>query len=156
MSDFSMAERPPVSPYLTVSPAAAAVAFYMSAFGATQKALMPALDGMRIAHCELEINGGAVMLADPFPKFAKTRVPMPGDFATVSISLEFETANRIDEILDRALKLGATAEMNPTNSAWGTRLAILRDPFGHRWMLSAPAEGALGDAARTFMRFWGL
>ena len=151
-----MASRPPVSPYLTVSPAAAAIAFYTTVFEAKQKALMPSLDGVRIAPCELEINGGAVMLADPFPEFAKTRVPMPGDFATVSISLEYGQPGKVDEVLERALKLGATSEMQPTNSLWGTRLAILRDPFGHRWMISAPSENGLGDVAKSFMKFWGL
>lgn len=63
--------RPRVSPYLTVSPAAAAIAFYTGAFFARQKAYMPALDGLRVAHCELEINGGSVMLADFFPNSAK-------------------------------------------------------------------------------------
>jgi uncharacterized glyoxalase superfamily protein PhnB len=63
--------RPPVSPYLTVTPAAAAIAFYVAAFGAVQKALMPALDGVRILHCELAINGGTVMLSDAFMEYGK-------------------------------------------------------------------------------------
>ena len=37
-----MMERPKIAPYLTVTPAAAAIAFYVTAFGARQKALMPA------------------------------------------------------------------------------------------------------------------
>jgi PhnB protein len=78
--------RPPVAPYLTVSPAMAAIAFYASVFGARQKAIMPALDGMRIMHCELEINGGSVMLADAFPEFGQTRMPLPGELATASVS----------------------------------------------------------------------
>jgi len=133
--------RPPVAPYLTVSPAAAAIAFYTAAFGAVQKALMPSLDGMRIMHCELAINGGTVMLADMFPEFAKTRVPLPNDPATVTISLEFATGKQVDETFARAASLGATAETAPMNSFWGTRLAILRDPFGHRWLLNGPQEG---------------
>ena len=84
--------RPRVSPYLTVSPAAAAIAFYTGAFNAKQRALMPSVDGLRIAHCELVINGGSVMLADFFPEFGQTRIPMPGDNATVSVSLEYDTA----------------------------------------------------------------
>ncbi len=130
--------RPAVTPYLTVSPASAAIAFYAAAFGASQKALMPSLDGLRIAHCELEINGGALMLSDVFPEFAKTRVPLPGEPMPVSVSLEFSTPAEIDDIVKRARALGATTEMDPTNSFWGTRFAILRDPFGHRWMLNAP------------------
>ena len=37
--------RPAVAPYLTCSPALAAIAFYKSVFGAEQTAFMPAVDG---------------------------------------------------------------------------------------------------------------
>lgn len=132
--------RPPVAPYLTASPAAAAIAFYTAAFGAQQKALMPSMDGMRILHCELEINGGAVMVADVFPEFGKTRVPLPGDLPSVSVSLELASASEVDAVFQRAKSLGATGETDPTNSFWGTRYAALRDPFGHRWMLNGPLK----------------
>jgi PhnB protein len=74
-----MSPRPPVAPYLTVSPAAGAIAFYTAAFDAKQKALMPAMDGLRILHCELEINGGALFLSDAFPEFGTARTPLPGE-----------------------------------------------------------------------------
>lgn len=139
-SDESRSEhaRPPVAPYLTVSPASGAIAFYTAAFGAKQKALMPALDGLRILHCELEINGGAVMLADMFPEFGKTRVPVPIEPMPVSISLEYAGKGQVDDVVKTAKALGASVEMEPTNSFWGTRFAVLRDPFGHRWMLNGP------------------
>src|SRR5260370_29461079 len=131
-------DRPKVAPYLTVSPAAAAIVFYTNVFKATQKALMPAMDGVRIMHCELSINGGAVMLSDAFPELGNTRTPLPGEPVTMSVSLEFAKAEEVDEIFGRATGLGAKGEMQPTNSFWGTRFAIFRDPFGHRWMLNAP------------------
>lgn len=133
-----MSSRPPVAPYLTVSPAVGAVAFYTAAFGAKQKALMPAIDGLRIMHCELEINGASVFLADAFPEFGKVRTPMPGEPVTMSVSLEFAMAEEVDETFARATKLGAAGEVTPTHSFWGTRTAILRDPFGHRWIMNAP------------------
>ncbi|MBL1256618.1 MULTISPECIES: glyoxalase/bleomycin resistance/extradiol dioxygenase family protein [Methylocystis] len=132
--------RPRVAPYLTVSPAAAAIAFYTGAFDAKQRALMPSVDGLRIAHCELLINGASVMLADFFPELGQTRVPMPGDSATVSISLEYDTGKQVDDTCSRAAKLGAKIETQPTNSFWGTRYATLRDPFGHRWILNGPLD----------------
>jgi PhnB protein len=132
--------RPRVAPYLTVSPAAAGIAFYTAAFGAKQRALMPSMDGLRIAHCELTINGGSVMLADAFPEFGNARPPLPGEQVTVSISLEYDTPKEVDEVFARATGLGAKAETQPTNSFWGTRYASLRDPFGHRWILNAPRE----------------
>ncbi len=135
-----MAERPRVAPYLTATPAAAAIAFYTAAFGARQKALMPSLDGLRIAHCELEINGGSVMVADIFPELGlgNTRPPLPGDAAPASVSLEFDKGSEVDEVFARATSLGAKAEAQPTHTFWGTRFAILRDPFGHRWLLNGP------------------
>lgn len=133
-----MSVRPPVAPYLTVSPAAAAVAFYVAAFDAVQKALMPSLDGLRILHCELEINGGTVFLSDVFPEFGKTRAPLPGEAVTASVSLEFSTSEQVDEVFTRATRLGATGEVAPTDSFWGTRTATLRDPFGQRWIMNGP------------------
>jgi PhnB protein len=115
--------RPPVAPYLTVSPAMAAIAFYTAVFGARQKAIMPALDGLRIMHCELEINGGSVMLAE---------------LATASVSLEYAESKTVDGIFAKATGLGARVETSPTDSFWGTRVATFRDPFGHRWILNAP------------------
>ncbi|MGH6843778.1 MAG: VOC family protein [Methylocella sp.] len=130
--------RPPVAPYLTVSPALAAIAFYTTVFGARQKAFMPSLDGMRIMHCELDINGGSVMLADAFPEFGQTRMPLPGELATASVSLEYAAAKTVDELCAKATGLGAKVETSPTKSFWGTRVATFRDPFGHRWILNAP------------------
>jgi PhnB protein len=130
--------RPAVAPYLTVSPAVAAIAFYTSVFGAEQRALMMALDGLRIAHCELAINGGTLMLADAFPEFGQTRVPIPGELSMSSVSLEFKTGAEVDAIFARATGFGAKGETSPTNSFWGTRLATFRDPFGHRWILNGP------------------
>ena len=136
-----MNARPKVAPYLTVSPAAAAIAFYSAAFGARQKALMPSLDGLRIMHCELEINEGSVMLSDMFPEFGNARPPLPGEPVIMSVSLEYDQASQVDEVFGRAIGLGAKPETAPTNSFWGTRYAALRDPFGHRWLLNAPRSG---------------
>ena len=135
--------RPPVAPYLIATPAMAAIAYYTAVFGATQKALMPALDILRVGHCELEINGGSVMISDAFPELGYTRPPIPGDMASAAISLEFDAATKVDETYERAVTLGGKAETSPTNSFWGTRYAAFRDPFGHRWILNGPQKSAI-------------
>ncbi len=134
--------RPKVAPYLTVSPAAGAIGFYTAVFGARQKALMPSVDGLRVMHCELEINGGAVMLSDAFLELGQTRPPMPGEPATMSVALEYASAEEVDAIIEKARSFGARLEMGPMASFWGTRYASFRDPFGHRWILNAPLEKA--------------
>lgn len=144
-----MNARPPVAPYLTVSPAAGAIGFYAAVFGAVQRALMPSIDGLRIMHCELSINGGTVMLSDAFPEFGKARSPMPGEPVTMSVSLEFASATEVDETFQRATRLGASGEMGPTNSFWGTRFAVIRDPFGHRWLMNGPLENGAPEKASS-------
>lgn len=104
-----MSERPKIAPYLTVSPGAAAIAWYVNALGAKQKAYMPALDGVRVMHCELEINGAAVMLADAFLELGHTRSPLPGEPVIASISVEFASAQEVDDVFAKATSLGAKA-----------------------------------------------
>jgi len=130
--------RPPVAPYLTVTPALGAITFYTAVFKAEQKAFMPSLDGFRVLHCELAINGGSVMVADAFPEFGQTRSPLPGELSTASVSLEYAVPEDVDAVFAKATQMGAKGETNPTNSFWGTRLATFRDPFGQRWILNAP------------------
>jgi len=130
--------RPPVAPYLTVTPALGAITFYTAVFKAEQKAFMPSLDGFRVLHCELAINGGSVMIADAFPEFGQTRSPLPGELSTASVSLEYAVPEEVDAVFAKATQMGAKGETNPTNSFWGTRLATFRDPFGQRWILNAP------------------
>lgn len=132
--------RPPVAPYLIATPAMGAIAYYTAVFGAKQKAFMPALDILRVGHCELEINGGSVMVSDAFPELGNTRPPIPGDMSSAAVSLEFDDSAKVDETFDRAMKLGGKAETSPNDSFWGTRYAAFRDPFGHRWILNGPQK----------------
>ncbi len=62
-----------VVPYLAIDGAAEASAFYQRAFGAKEVARMPAQDGKRLMHCHLDINGGALMIADAFPEMGGRR-----------------------------------------------------------------------------------
>jgi len=62
-----------VVPYLAIDGAAEASAFCQRAFGAKEVARMPAQDGKRLMHCHLDINGGALMIADAFPEMGGRR-----------------------------------------------------------------------------------
>ena len=55
--------QPSVSPHLVVDDAAAAIDFYVKAFGATEYGRVPHPDG-RLVHAALNINGSMVMLND--------------------------------------------------------------------------------------------
>ena len=93
-----------------------AIAFYTAVFGATQKALMPSPDGLRIMHCELSINGAAVMLADAFPEFCQTRPPIPGEPVTMSVSPEFESKQQVEDVFAKATSLGGKGDVQPMSA----------------------------------------
>ena len=59
-------EAPPLTPYIVVSDAAAAIEFYKDAFGAVEIDRHLAPGSPKIMHARLEINGGTLMLADDF------------------------------------------------------------------------------------------
>ena len=129
-----------VSAYLCVDNAVDAIAFYKKAFGATEKMRLVEPGG-RIGHAELDFDGATVMLADEFPEMG---VRSPGSIggSPVTIYLQVDDA---DAVVDGAAKTGATVEMPPTDMFYGERMAVLRDPFGHRWNIGHTIEEVSPD-----------
>jgi PhnB protein len=135
MTDYKL------NPYLTVDGAAKAIEFYGKAFGATEAHRMPAQDGKRIMHAELNINGAVIMLADHFPEFCTNgAVTLPTFEApgAMSVALHFATPPEVDATYRQALDVGGRSAMAPENTFWNARFAVVVDPFGHQWMLNAP------------------
>jgi PhnB protein len=118
-----------VTPYLSVADAQAAIRFYGEALGAIEKLRMPAEDGRKTMHAELEIAGAAVFLSDMGP------AEKP---AGVSLALGLAEAKEVDAVAARMKAAGATLDFGPEDMFWGDRFAQLTDPFGHHWMLTAP------------------
>jgi uncharacterized glyoxalase superfamily protein PhnB len=124
--------RPAALPYLTVGEARAAIATDREAFGAEVIGEPIVMDDQRIGHAELRIADGVLYLADEFAEIG-LRAPTPG---ATSVSLMLHVADT-DAVLARARSRGAEVEREPYE-AHGSRTATIRDPFGHRWMLSGP------------------
>ena len=59
-----------VTPHLVVRDANAALEFYKQALGATETVRMPAEDGKRLIHSEIQINGARIFVMDDFPRVA--------------------------------------------------------------------------------------
>ena len=127
--------QPAVSVYFCARDAAAAIDFYQEAFGAVETLRMTADDG-RIGHAELTIGGTTVMLSDEYPEIG---VVSPESLGGTSVSL-YLRVDDVDATYDRAVAAGATSERPPSDQFHGNRNATLRDPFGHRWMLTMPVE----------------
>ena len=129
-----------VSAYLCVDNAVDAIAFYEKAFGATEKMRLVEPGG-RIGHAELDFDGATVMLADEFPEM-DVRSPESIGGSPVTIYLQVDDA---DAVVDCAAKAGATVEMPATDMFYGERMAVLRDPFGHRWNIGHTIEEVSPD-----------
>jgi len=124
--------RPAAVPYLAVSDARAAIDWYAEIFGARLAGEPIEMPDGRIGHCDLEISGGHLYLADEHPEIGVT-APRPGE-SPVSLMLPVQDA---DAVRERAMAAGATAD-RPPYDAYGQRNAWIIDPFGHRWGLSSP------------------
>ncbi len=128
-------EYPQVTPYLCVEGAGAAIEFYGTVFGATERMRMPAPDG-RIGHAELQIGDSMIMLSDEYPEMG-VRGPKTIGGTPVTMSIYVED---VDEVFDRAVKAGAKALSPVQNQFYGDRSGQFEDPFGHRWSVASHIE----------------
>jgi predicted enzyme related to lactoylglutathione lyase len=123
-------------PYLAVTDARRALAWYGDALGAAIVGDPIVMDDSRIGHAELAIAGGVFYLADEYPEIG-LKAPAAQE---VSVSLMLAVPD-VDAALRRARDLGAQVQREPYD-AHGGRNATIVDPFGHRWMLTGPVAGA--------------
>ncbi|GAA0639066.1 VOC family protein [Brevundimonas lenta] len=132
---------PPVVPYLVVDRGHEALAWYLRAFGATEKVSYDMDDG-RLGHAMLELaNGGMIYLADEFPEMqAVVATDAPGRLGgtTVTIALAVDD---VDAWIGRAANEGATVIRPPADEFYG-RHGKLRDPYGHVWSITGPKAEA--------------
>ena len=126
--------------HLCVENAVEAISFYEKAFGATEKFRLVEPGG-RIGHAELDFDGATLMLADEFPEIGVKSPPSIGG-SPVTIYLQVDDA---DAVVGRAAQEGATIEMPPTDMFYGERMAVLQDPFGHRWNIGHTIEDVSPD-----------
>lgn len=117
-------------PYLMINGAAAAIDFYVEAFGATERYRLQ-MPGGAIGHAEIEIDGAVLFLADaPEDMPGDTRNPQTLGGTTVLLHRYVED---VDAVVERATKAGATVVREPDDQFYGDRAAVVSDPFGHAW-----------------------
>lgn len=135
--------------YLCVSDAAAAIEFYKRAFGVKEKFRL-AEPGGRIGHAELEFGAMTVLLCDEFPEWGIRSASAIGA-TPVTIHLHVDDA---DEMIAQAVLAGATLEREPQDEFYGERSGVIRDPFGHRWLIGHHIEAV--DTAEMQRRYTEL
>jgi len=122
-------------PYLRVHDAAAAIDFYARAFGA-QELFRLTEPGGRIGHVQLKFGPATLMLGDEFPERG---IRGPRALGGTTVSIHLHVAN-VDRTFEDAVAAGAAVVMPLKNQFWGERMAIVRDPFGHEWLLGEHLE----------------
>ncbi|HZD77178.1 MAG TPA: VOC family protein [Acidobacteriaceae bacterium] len=121
-----------LTPYLTVSNAAAAIDFYKKAFGAEEVTRHTAPDGKRLMHVHLKVLGMDLMLSDDFAERmgGRSRTPEALGGSPVTLHLHTDDANTL---WANAVAAGAKVTMPLQDQFWGERYGQFTDPFGHSW-----------------------
>ena len=125
-----------ITAYISVRNAAAAIAFYVEAFGAVEVSRLVSDDG-RIGHAEITIGNSKLMLADEYPEIDSLG---PESRGGPSCSFTIEVPD-VDASFHRAVVAGATVTRPIADQFHGNRMGSVTDPFGHRWTLSTPIVG---------------
>ena len=120
-----------VSAMLIVSDIKAAAAFYQKAFGFTKRGIMNGPDGKAI-HAELTLRNTTLMLGPESPeRGARSAKSVGSSPATLYLLTE-----NVDKVVQKAVKLGATAQGPVMDMFWGDRCGNLTDPDGYAWMIA--------------------
>ncbi len=126
-----------VIPYLRLKDAAHAIEFYKRAFDAIEVFRMTEpIAGGRIGHAEILIGGVKIMLADEHPEYG-IRGPETVGGTTFAIHLHVDN---VDALVEQAVQTGAAIIRPVENHFHGERGGVLRDPFGHEWLLGQEIE----------------
>jgi uncharacterized glyoxalase superfamily protein PhnB len=144
-----LAWGPSLSPYLIVADGRRALDWYGEVFGARPRGEPYVMPDGSIGHAELAIGDAVLMLAEAFGD-VPVRAPSGGP-ASHSVHLQLPD---VDGTVRTASSHGASVEREPADTPYG-RVAVVVDPFGHRWMLNQPPATASrlrhGDVAYLSM-----
>jgi PhnB protein len=133
MTDTETSTFAAIQPYICVSPAVEAIAWYRDVFGAVETIRYTGDDG-RIGHAEITIGGATVMLSDPYPELD---VVSPRELGGTPVTLHLVVPD-VDAVYTRAAEHGGRAAGEPEDKSYGARSFSMLDPFGHRWMVQTP------------------
>jgi PhnB protein len=132
-----------VTPYLILSSASDAIAFYKKALGADEVMRMDDPAG-KIHHAEISIGGSRIMLADEHPEI-QALSPQTIGGSPVSIHVYVED---VDAMVQRAVAAGAKLIRPVADQFYGDRVGGIEDPFGYRWFIATHKEDLSMDEIR--------
>jgi uncharacterized glyoxalase superfamily protein PhnB len=124
---------PPLVPYLCCRDARAALDFYREVLGAELVGDPIAMPDGRVGHAELRIGASRLYLADEFPEEEHLS---PAALGGTPVQLHLSVRDP-DATVALALANGAEVLRRVEDREYGARQGSLRDPFGHRWLISS-------------------
>jgi uncharacterized glyoxalase superfamily protein PhnB len=124
---------PALTPYITVHDARAAIDWYVKVLAAVPRGEPIVMPDGSVGHAEIGIGDAVLMLSE-----GSTEVPVqpPEPTGTYSHTIHAQISD-VDRIVEQARQNGAQIEREPVDEPYG-RVAVMIDPFGHRWMLNQP------------------
>lgn len=121
-----------ITPYLQVTKASDAIAWYESVFRAREvRERLVAPDGTCM-NAEIEIEGTRLMLADEMPAIGSSS---PERLEATTVVLDLHVADA-DAVFQAALDAGAEPIYPIADQFYGDRAGRVRDPFGHHWIIA--------------------
>jgi uncharacterized glyoxalase superfamily protein PhnB len=122
-----------VIPYIQVVGAAKAIDFYKRALGAREIDRTTSEDGQRVMNCQLEINGGLVMVMDAMSDQGYPFQP------SHSFTMQLIVPDG-QGWFDRAVEAGCTVTVPFQKMFWGDLWGAVIDPFEINWAFDEPAQ----------------
>ena len=124
-----------LTPYIVVSNAVEAIAFYEKAFGAKRRCVSNTPDG-KVMNAQVVFGDSVLMLNDEFPEFGavgpQKEVPLP---FTIHIS-----CTDIDNQWQQAVDAGCEVTMPLELQFWGDKYGQLKCPYGYSWSMGQKME----------------
>lgn len=129
MPEQTQDTRPAFYPFLRYADARGAVEWLCAAFGLERKAVFDAPDG-GVAHAELSLGSGVVMLGPSRPDALGLRTPRELGAVTGGI---YACVSDVDAHHARAAAAGAEIVLPLREMDYGSREYTCRDPEGNLW-----------------------
>ena len=135
-----------ITPMLAIRGAEAALTWYGKVFHAVEILRLRDPQNGTVAHAEIHIGEGRIMIAEEHPDFNRSPATLHGS----SVVLHIYVPN-VDEVIIRAVKEGAKLIFPAKDQFYGERSGRFEDPFGHVWIVSTILrEVPPGEMQRLF------
>ena len=132
-----------ITPYLILSGAGEAIAFYKRALGADEVMRLDDPTG-KVHHAEISLGDSRIMLADEHPEIQALSPKTIGG-SPISIHLYVDD---VDSMVERAVAAGAKLIRPVADQFYGERVGGIEDPFGYRWFIATHKEDLSMDEIR--------